>query len=98
MAWLLAGSALLVIAISLPDPPSRAARILAFLLLLAAFAGGFAVYADHKVLAAVGGGAVAGFGCARLSPRPPRPTRLAAIAVGAAFVAFSLFGPAGGLF
>jgi len=98
MAWLLAGSILLTIASFLPGSNGRAARILAFLLLLAAFAGAFSVYADGKVFAAVGGGMIVGFVCVRLAGRRPLWVRLTAIAAGAALVAFALFGPADGLF
>ena len=99
MAWLLAGSLLLALAFFLPGRSDGAVRGAALVLLVAVFAGAFLVYADRKVFAAVGGGTLLAFVLARLAPgRRPSWIRFAALAVGAAFAAFALLGPAGGLF
>ena len=98
VAWLLAGSILLALAVFLPGPPSRAAQAAAAFLLLAAFVAAFWVYPVGKVFNAVGAGAVVGFVYTRLAPRRrPLRVRLAALGGGTLLVAFALFGPASGL-
>lgn len=101
MAWLLAGSFLLFAVLGKADPAARGdlPRIVALLLLAAAFAWSFRVYAPWAPVAAFAAGAGAAFLVLRLAPaQPGTALRAAALGVGAACTAFALFGPAEGLF